>query len=140
MKRLTFAASIVFVCLFLTACKENYLDINPHDITRVVIRDSYGSITTKDRTDIKALLRAINKAVPDPQFSDTPKITTIQLYLNNRLAYTLVSAKSLFNLEETQYCEKTGAFDDAVSAIKNRRRAKAMRSKLDQLQQTIEKI
>lgn len=140
MKRLTFFIPIILACLFLSACKENNLDINPHSITCVVIKDSYGSILTKDRNDIKALLYAINKAVPDPRSSDTPKITTIVLYFNDKPVYTLKSSKSLFNIQETQYCEKSGAFEDAVSAIRNSRRQTAVKSKLDQLQEKIKKI
>lgn len=140
MKRLTFPILGIFACLLLGACKENHPDIDPHTITRVIITDSYGSISTKNRHDIKTLISTMNKAVPDDRPRYDPKITTIELYFNNKPAYTIKANKSFFNIEEIQYFEKTGAFEDAVSAIRNSRREKSAQDKLDYLQEKIEKI
>ncbi len=139
MKRLSFPL-IILTCLLLAACKEENASIDPRTITCVVIRDPYGAASTRDRHDIKTLISAINKAVPDGRFDERPKITAIELYFNDKPAYTIRSNKCLFNIEEIQYYEKTGAFADAVSAIRNQRREKSVESKLDYLQEKIKKI
>lgn len=140
MKRLTFVLLVLSACLLLPACKKENADIDAHYITRVVIRDPYGITSTKDRHDIKMLISAINKAAPDATFDLKPKIVLIELYFNDRLAYILKSNESFFTIEDTQYREKTGAFEDAVSAIRNERREKSVKSKLDYLQTKIKKI
>lgn len=95
MKRLSLLL-LILACFILNSCKEYHLDIDPHEITRVVIKDQYGFISTKNRKDIKKLISAMNKALPNPVPGDNPKMTVIELYLNNKLAYS-IQASALLN-------------------------------------------